>query len=197
MFLTRDGALARGPRKWFPGSQALLIPTLASILLVLCWSPLLVFSDDKLKSEFVKQQQNLSRQSSPVGKVKVLIKISDLHLALAKSAIKRNDFTGADRSLNEYRKIVDQAVETLKASGRNARKNPSGFKEFEISLRKQLRTLDDLKSHYSFDQVQDIDETIQVARSAQEAMISEIFGAENTGFKKDKTREAKREKESR
>lgn len=121
-----------------------------------------------------------------MGKVKVLIKISDLHLRSATDAVNKDDFEQADQLLSQYEETVGRALQTLKSSGRNAQKNPAGFKEFEISLRKQLRLLDDLKSRYAFDQTQVIDRAIQSAKSAQEEMFVQIFGAENTGRRKDR-----------
>ena len=57
-------------------------------------------------------------------------------------------------------------------------------------MRKQLRVLDDLRSHYSFDQVQTIDAAIAVAKAAQDAMFAEIFGPENTGRRRKMIRPA-------
>ncbi|MCI0419584.1 MAG: hypothetical protein L0312_10235, partial [Acidobacteria bacterium] len=150
-----------------------------------CWGSLL-FGDESRKKELVQQQERLSRETNPIGKVKVLIKISEIHLRSAGQSVKKGDFTAADRDLVPYKETIGQALETLKSSRRNAQKNPAGFKEFEISLRKQLRVLDDLKSHYSFDQAQTIDAAIAAAKAAQDAMFAELFGPENTGRRKEK-----------
>ena len=157
-------------------------------LFALTWSSVLVCKDS-LRKDLVKQQEKLNRETSVVGKVKALIKISDIHLRSARQEIKKSELTAADRDLDLYKESVERALEMLKSSDRNAQKNPAGFKEFEISLRKQLRVLDDLRSHYSFDQVQTIHAAITTAKAAQEAMLEEIFGPENT--------RRRREKESR
>jgi len=146
----------------------------------------LAFGDDSLKKELVEQQEKLNRETTPIGKVKALIKISDIHLRSASQSSKKNDLAEADRNLELYKKSVKDALETLKLSRRNAQKNPAGFKEFEISLRKQLRVLEDLKSHYSFDQTQTIESAIAAAKEAQKAMFAEIFGPENTGRRREK-----------
>ena len=169
------------PMRFWAGARAAAISF--PVVALVCQ---LVFSDDSLKKDLVQQQEKLSRETSPVGKVKALIKISDIHIHSAGQAVKKNDLTGADRHLELYKKSVNDALETLKASRRNAQKNPAGFKEFEISLRKQLRVLDDLRSHYSFDQVQTIDAAIAAAKGAQDAMFAEIFGSENTGRRREK-----------
>jgi len=155
-------------------------------IFALTWGGQLAFSEESLKQDLVQQQERLNRETSAVGKVKALIKISDIHLRSAGQAVKKGDLGAADRNLELYKESVNHALETLKSSRRNAQKNPAGFKEFEISLRKQLRVLDDLRSHYSFDRVQTIDAAIAAAKAAQDAMFAEIFGPENTGRRREK-----------
>ena len=152
--------------------------------------------DDKLASEYSKLQDRLTRENNPVGKVNILIKMSNINLQSAAQWIKKEEFNEASLHLKKYSGVINQALETLKASHRNAQKNPSGFREFEISLRKQLRILADLKSHYSFDRTDDINQVIATAESAQEAMFVEIFGEENTGRGKEKKKHAHSGKES-
>jgi hypothetical protein len=150
-------------------------------IVALIWSAPLLFAEDSLKQDLIQQQQRLHRETTVVGKVKALIKISDIHLRSASQNVKKSDLAAADRDLELYKESVEKTLEALKASRRNAQKNPAGFKEFEISLRRQLRILDDLRSHYSFDQVQTIDAVMTSAKAAQDAMLADIFGPENTG----------------
>lgn len=156
------------------------------LLFGLTWNNLFTFGEDSREKDLVQQQEKLNRETSVVGKVKALIKISDIHLRSASQDVKKVSLAAADRNLELYKGSVEKALEMLKTSRRNAQKNPAGFREFEISLRKQLRLLDDLRSYYSFDQVQTIDAAISVAKTAQEAMFAEIFGPENTGQRTEK-----------
>jgi hypothetical protein len=152
----------------------------------LTWSGHLIFGEDSLKKDLVQQQEKLNRETSAVGKVKALIKISDIYLRSVGQDVKKSSLAAADRNLQLYKESVESALKTLQSSRRNAQKNPAGFKEFEISLRKQLRVLDDLRSHYAFDQVQVIDAAIAAAKGAQDAMFAQIFGPENTGRRREK-----------
>ena len=105
-------------------------------------------SEDKPTGEYERQQEKLSHEGSPVGKVKILIKMSEISLKEVVDFVKKRDLVEADKSLIRYNDVIRQADEVLKSSHRNAQKNPAGFKEFEISLRKQLRKLADLKLSY-------------------------------------------------
>jgi hypothetical protein len=146
----------------------------------------LVFGDESLKKDLIKQEEKLNRETNVVGKVKALIRISDIHLRSANQEATNGDLAASDRSLEVYKGTIAKSLELLKSSRRNAQENPAGFREFEISLRKQLRVLEDLRSNYSYDQVQTIDAVSAAAKSAQDAMLAEIFGPENAGRRRDK-----------
>jgi hypothetical protein len=153
-------------------------------------------SEDRNSSEYQKQQERLSRETSPIGKVKILVKMSELDIGEVSHWIKKGNLPEADRFLNRYVSVIRQASEILKSSNRNAQKNPAGFKDFEISLRKQLRKLLDLKPSYPFDQQKPVNEAITAVESVKEEMLRAIFGSENTGHRKaenSKTTELKEE----
>jgi hypothetical protein len=145
--------------------------------------------------EYQKQAEKLAGETSPIGKVKVLIKMSDLDIGKVGHWLKKGNLLEADEFLNRYRKVIKQISEILKASNRNAQKNPAGFKEFEIALRRQLRKLADLKLNYSFDQQEAISQAIATAESAKEEMFQAIFGPENAGRRKDRSERTEKSKE--
>ena len=136
-------------------------------------------SEDKPTGEYERQQEKLSHEGSPVGKVKILIKMSEISLKEVVDFVKKGDLVEADKSLIRYNDVIRQADEVLKSSHRNAQKNPAGFKEVEISVRKQLRKLADLKLSYPVDQQEKISQAIASAELAKEDMFQAIFGPEN------------------
>jgi len=123
----------------------------------------------------------------------VLVKMSDLDTNEASHWVKKGNLLEADRFLNRYTEVIKQTSQVLKGSNRNAQKNPVGFKDFEIALRRQLRKLVDLKPRYPFDQQEAIDQAITTAESAKEQMIQAIFGPENAGRGKDRRTEKSKE----
>ncbi len=143
-------------------------------------APSKCLGEEKLEIEYQKQLERLSRQTNPVGKTKVYIKMSQIDLDLASDEIKKGNLDEADKFFVRLTDVIQQAQRTLKASGRNAQKNPSGFKELEIALRRHLRRLSDLKTNYPFDQQEKISQAISTAESAKEEMLLAIFGPENT-----------------
>ena len=169
-----------------------VLPICFGLLFAVCCE-----GDDRGSAEYQKQVAKLSRETNPIARVKVLIKMSHLDINEVDHLVKKGDFREADRFLKRYAEDIKQAAQTLKDSKRNAQKNPAGFKDFEIALRKQLRRLEDLKLNYSFDQQEAINQALTVAESAKEQMFQAIFGAENAGGRKDQAdRKGKGKQES-
>jgi|AP12_2_1047962.scaffolds.fasta_scaffold128910_1 hypothetical protein len=135
--------------------------------------------------KYLKIEQKLKTTTDPISKAKILIQMADFQLRGAAHQVKKSNFTEADQYLARYRAIIRQTQEILESSGRNAQKNPAGFKDFEIALRKQLRRLDDLRPDYPYEQAQKLDETIEEAKAVKESMLVQIFGAGNFGKRKE------------
>ena len=105
--------------------------------------------------------------------------MSGVNLKLVNRVVKKGNFSEANTILNRYVKDVKQARQILSKSGRNAQKKAAGFKHLEISLRKQLRELNDIKTHYSFDEQGSVDKTIKYVEDVKQEIMTIIFGADN------------------
>ena len=156
-----------------------LLGNLVAVMLIklLLFIPLL--GDIKLEEKYIKHQKKLTKQGNPIKKVKILIKMSGVNLKLVSRVIKRGKFPEANTILSRYVKNVKQARQILYKSGRNAQKKPAGFKHLEISLRKQLRKLNDIKIHYPFDEQVSVDKTIKYVEDVKGEIMNTIFGADN------------------
>jgi hypothetical protein len=141
--------------------------------------------EETYDEKYQQLEAKLKTTTDPIRKAKVLIKILELHLQAAVDLAKKGEFIQADVSLSRYRETIRQTQETLKSSGRNAQKKPAGFKDFELVLRKQLRTLEDLSGLYAYEQAKMVSESITDAKAAQEYMLLQIFGEENFGARKE------------
>ncbi|MEW5975003.1 MAG: hypothetical protein AB1898_04245 [Acidobacteriota bacterium] len=158
------------------------------LLLVLNTLPLMLVGEaesDKLQREYQKQDDKLARQSNPIKRAKILIKMSQIDMKEVALQVQNGDLAAADEFLKRYIDTIERVRQALKDSQRNARKNPSGFKEFEISLRKQLRQLEDFRSSYSFDQRELVDKAIQTAQDHQQEMLGAIFGLDPANLKQE------------
>ena len=156
-----------------------LLGNLVVVMLIklLVFAPL--FGDTKLEEKYIKHQKKLAKQGNPIKKVKILIRMSGVNLKLVNRVVKKGNFSEANTILNRYVKDVKQARQILSKSGRNPQKKVAGFKHLEISLRKQLRELNDIKTYYSFDEQGSVDKTIKYVEDVKQQMMTTIFGADN------------------
>lgn len=137
--------------------------------------------DAKLERRYKGQQGKLSRQGNSVKKVKILIRMSAIDLEIVSRGVRSGLYSEADRILERYAVSVGRAEQVLKDSKRDPQRKSGGFKHLEISLRKQLRQLADLRDLYPFDRQQVIDRTIACAEAVKQRMIAALFGPDNTG----------------
>ena len=137
--------------------------------------------DTKLERKYQGQQAKLRRQGNTVKKVKILIRMSAIDLEMVSRRVRRGFLSEADRILERYSATVGRAEQVLKDSKRDPQRKPAGFKHLEISLRKQLRQLADLRALYPFDRQQVIDGAIACAEAVKQRMIGALFGPDNTG----------------
>ena len=153
---------------------------LACLMILSLASPVLA-RDTKLERQYQGQQAKLKRQGNTVKKVKILIKMSAIDLEIVSRRVRRGLYSDADHMLERYAGAVGRAERVLKDSQRDPQRKPGGFKHLEISLRKQLRQLTDLRDLYPFDRQQVIDRTIACAEAVKRRMIAALFGPDNTG----------------
>jgi hypothetical protein len=97
-------------------------------------------AQDRLAEELAKYQN----ESDPVRKARVLAKLGDEQIDLAKKQLKAEDEVASLHTLEQYRDEVRATVAALKGTGVDAERKPAGFKELQISLRETIRRIDEL-----------------------------------------------------
>ena len=157
------------------------VRSLPACLAILSLAVPVLAQDTKLERRYQGQQGKLKRQGNSVKKVKILIRMSAIDLEIVSRRVRRGLYSEADRILERYAGTVGRADQVLKDSKRDPQRKPGGFKHLEISLRKQLRQLADLRDRYPFDRQQVIDRTIACAEAVKQGMIAALFGPDNTG----------------
>ena len=86
-----------------------------------------------------------------VHQAKNFSRLGDALLEEMRKQAEAGDVPAALASFEEYRDDLRRILTGLKATGRNAEKHPSGFKELQIYLRKTLRNLDQIVLRVPFD----------------------------------------------
>src|SRR5260370_25378250 len=87
----------------------------------------------------------LQREQNPVKKAKYEIRLGRLKLNQAIDAYDKGSPDQSGQLLDAYLERMKSSWQILRDSGRNAVRQPQGFKELDIALREDSRTLEDLK----------------------------------------------------
>jgi hypothetical protein len=97
-------------------------------------------AQDRLAEELAKYQH----EGDPVRKARVLARLGDEQVDLAKKQLKEDQEVESLHTLEQYRDEVHETITALNGMGVDAERKPGGFKELQISLRETIRRIDDL-----------------------------------------------------
>lgn len=127
----------------------------------------------------------IEREQDMVRKAKLEIRLAHLKLARAAEACQKDDHDVCHQSLDAYLEAVRSSWKHLQASGKNAVRSPSGFRDLDIALREDNHQLEDLKRRMPYEDRGILDPVIQES----DKIHNEVFGAlfpSGAGRSKDK-----------
>ena len=120
-------------------------------------------------------RRRIEQEKNPVKKAKDQIRLANLMMDQAVVAYDAKQLGQGQKFLEAYTKIMGESWTTLQASGRNAARNPQGFKELEIALRLGARTLRDLRHRVSYFNRGPIDRTSRELTGVHAAVLDALF----------------------
>jgi hypothetical protein len=94
--------------------------------------------------------QRIQSEPNPVKKAKVEIKLARLKLTQVQDAYAQGQIEAGVKLLGEFVGVMKTSWKLLQDSGRQAAKQPEGFRELEIALREDDRSLQDLERTVSY-----------------------------------------------
>jgi len=139
---------------------------------------------DKRLERLDRERERLKRTTDPVDRTKIDINISEILLSLVTDAVKTGEPEVLGKRLNEYMETIQDAHQTMMKTGRDAHRKPKGFKELEISLRRQIRMLDDIGRGLTFDQREPVEKAKQQASEIRDDLLKALFGDQNAPGRK-------------
>ena len=121
----------------------------------------------------------IEREQDPVKRAKLEIRLAHLKLARAKEACAKDEHDACHQSLDAYLEAVRSSWKDLQASGKNAVKHSSGFRELDIALREDEHALDDLKRKMPFEDRGALDPVIHDADKVHNQVFGALFPSGN------------------
>ena len=139
---------------------------------------------DKRLERLDRDREKLKRTTDPVDRTKIDIDISEILLSLVGDAVKSGEPEVLGRRLSEYVETIQDAHQAMMKTGRDAHRKPKGFKDLEISLRRQIRILDDIGRGLTFDQREPVEKAKQQASDIRDDLLKALFGEPNAPGRK-------------
>jgi hypothetical protein len=139
---------------------------------------------DKRLERLDRERARLKAVIDPVERTKSDIAISEILLSLASDAVRSGEPEVLEKRLAEYVDTIQDAHQAMMKTGRDAHRKPKGFKDLEIALRHQIRTLDDIGKSLTFDQRTPVDRAKQDASDIRDDLLKALFGEQNAPSRK-------------
>lgn len=89
-------------------------------------------------------QKRFDRETNPVSRAKLLGKLGDAQFEETRRAFKANDLVTVGIVLENYRDDAKIALEGLKKKHPDAEKQPGGYRQLEIHVRRGIREVDEI-----------------------------------------------------
>ncbi len=153
----------------------------ALFLIVLVWAvaaatvtPLLARHEDT-EEELLPRIQ---RERNPVRKAKYEIRLGRIKLLQAIDGYDKGTLEQGQQLLAAYTERVKSSWKTLRSSGRQAVRQPQGYKELDIALREDARLLEDLKHRVSYNERGPVEKAAQEVEAIRSEVLRALFPAE-------------------
>jgi hypothetical protein len=117
----------------------------------------------------VKTEPSLEKRS------KLALENANADVDAASKAYQAGDVKGAFVAIRDIRDSVDLCRDSLRATGKDARKNPRAFKRAEMDIRELLRRLKSLETDFSVDDRAAILDAQQHLQEVHDDLIQQIM----------------------
>jgi len=115
------------------------------------------------------------QETDPVRKARTMPKFGDALLDQMGEQLQKAEVEAALNTLEEYRDAIVKSHAGLKASGINAEKKPSGFKQLEIHVRRGLSRLEDLILAVPLEQREALEEIRKQLEQVDRELLEMLF----------------------
>jgi hypothetical protein len=124
-----------------------------------------------------KLMAKLQRETNPVRKAKIEVKLGRLKLHKAFSAYSDGHYDDCWKLLDDYQSYMEKAWADLQASGKNAAKKSDGFKQLDIGLRESRRDMEDFETRITYDERKAVEKIRLKTENLHNRVLTALFPA--------------------
>ena len=118
----------------------------------------------------VQQEPNLEKRNQ------LAIEYANSALDTARTAYQANDLDKTRASLDDAGQAVSVAYDSLKQTGKEARRDPKFFKRTEVATRQMLRRIEGMAESMNFEDRSLIDKLRERVTAIHENLLQDIMG---------------------
>lgn len=155
--------------------RVVTIPLFSLFIGVVVPMALAVTPEEQRARELERERSKLEKESDPVDRAKIGIRISEILLEDVSESVRDGDINQMQAQLTLYSAAIQDAHQTLVDSGRNAAKKPGGFKELEIALRKHARKFDDFARSLNLENRIPLEQAKDLAIGIRDKLLKALF----------------------
>ena len=119
--------------------------------------------------------EHIRKEQNPVKKAKLEIKLADLILQQALDTYSKGDAESGTKLIGAFVEHMKASWKILQDSRRKAAKQPQGFKDLDISLREDFRSLQDLERRVAYFDRGPIEKTTQEIEGIRSEVLQALF----------------------
>ena len=120
----------------------------------------------------------IQRETSPVKKAKYQVRLGRVKLLEAVGSYHKGNYEGGEKFLAEYLEQMKSSWATLRGSGRRPVRQPQGFKDLDIALREDSRTLEDLRHRVPYSDRDPVEKAAQEVEQLRGEVLRALFPSE-------------------
>ena len=119
----------------------------------------------------------IQKETDPIKKSKWVTRLARIKLEQSIAAYEHGNIEQGVQLAHAYLGRVKDSWQLLKNCGRNAARDPRGFKELDIELREDARLIDDLKRRVSYLDREPIEQTGKELEVVRAEVLQALFPA--------------------
>ena len=149
-----------------------MLPSIVCLLVLIAGcAPRLGRKASQRSERLAVERGNLVDLTDPVPRTRSYITISEILLSFVADAAREQDSENLSVLLDQYLTAIRAARDTMVESGRDAKRQPEGYRDLERALRGQTRLLREISVQLLADQRQRVESAAAVAMSVQKEML--------------------------
>lgn len=117
----------------------------------------------------------IQSEQDPIKKTKLEIRLARVKLLQAMEACHKDDHAACSEWLGSYLELVRSSWKDLQSAGKNPVKHPSGFRELDIALREDARTLEDSKRELPLEDRAKFDPVMAEVNKIHDEVFAALF----------------------